>query len=342
MFASKFCQQPWRMLGAATAVLLLGAGLTNAAPPGGTGGGTIYFENSYAVATMNSDGSAKTALPIPEGEPSHVLLRGHRWFLQTRKIPGQTYPNGVTRQELFAFRDDGNELFTVQLTNQADLQADYGGGTRRWAMADGEVSWIARRWDLGNVVAGGIYAAAVAYDGNGNVVGLVQQPTVPLVPLALVFGDASAYFGGNLAPDIFSHDWAPDGLKIVHDRRSNLAELWVADAVSGNTVRILATDHANQPVWSPDGTRIAFQSSAGIDTVAPNGGSRSTIIKWAPTYGVFSPRWSPTGSHLTYSWWDRRSPPQGVWDIYRATSSGGGRTNLTKDIGGTPSVIGWR
>ena len=93
MFASKFCQQPWRMLGAATAVLLLGAGLTNAAPPGGTGGGTIYFENSYAVATMNSDGSAKKPLPIPYGEPSLALHGNRRWFLETREIAG-IYPNG--------------------------------------------------------------------------------------------------------------------------------------------------------------------------------------------------------------------------------------------------------
>ncbi len=343
MFASKFWKQPWRMLGTAAAVMLLSAGLTLSAPPttGGTGGGTIYFENSPTFTTMNSDGSGKTPLPILGGEPSYALHGGRRWFLGTREIIGTTYPNGATRHELFAYSDDG--VTSVQLTTQSDLQADKGGGTTRWAMADGMVSWIARRWDAGgNVVDGGIYSAAVAFDRvTGNVLGLVQQPLDPLVPLALVLRNDGSYFDGGLSPDISSHDWAPDGLDIVHDRL-NWDELWVADAVSGVTVRILATDHANWPVWSPDGTRIAFQSSAGIDTIAPNGGSRNTIIKWAPTYSVSSPRWSPTGSHLTYRWWDRRLLPQGVFDIYRATAFGGGKTNLTKDIGNAPFVIGWR
>ena len=344
MFASKFWKQPCRILGTAAAVMLLSADLTLSAPQkpsgGGTGGGTIYFENSPTFTTMNSDGSGKTPLPILGGEPSYALHGGRRWFLGTREIIGATYPNGTTRHELFAYSDDG--AANVQLTNQPDLQADSGGGTTRWTRTDGVVSWIARRWDpvTGMVVNGGIYAAGVSFDANG-VPGLVEQPLYPLVPLALVLSDNGSYFSGGLAPDISSHDWAPDGLYIVHDRL-NRAELWVADAALGVTGRILATNHADVPVWSPDGTRIAFGSSAGIDTIAPNGGSRNTIIKWAPTYTVFSPRWSPTGSHLTYVWWDRHVLPWGGWDIYRVTANGGGKTNLTKDIGNTPVVIGWR
>jgi hypothetical protein len=333
------------LLAAALAALLLNTSLGGKPGGGGggsgdTGGGTIYFENSYIFSTMNSDGSGKTPLSIPAGEPSRVLHGGHRWFLATLEIPGETYPNGDTRHELFAYSDDA---IYVQLTNQPDVQADNGGGTVRWAMADGVVSWIARRWNpvTGDVVDGGIYAAEVVFDELG-VPGLLQEPLAPLVPLALVLVDNGSYFGGDLGPDISSHDWAPVGMDfIVHDRL-NWAELWVADAVSGITARMLATNHANWPVWSPDGTRIAFQSSAGIDTIAPNGGSRKTIIKWGPTYTVFAPRWSPTGSHLTYVWWDRSALPQGVWDIYRVTAGGGGKTNLTKDIGNTPFAVGWR
>jgi hypothetical protein len=329
------------------ASLLLGVQTQGGKPGGGgggtadTGGGTIYFENSSIFSIMNSDGSGKTPLSIPAGEPSRGLHGGHRWFLATLEIPGETYPNGDTRHELFAFSDDG---MISQLTNQPDVQADNGAGTVRWAMADGVVSWIGRRWNMatGEVVDGGIYAAEVEFDAAGDVLGLRQQPLAPLVPLALVLVDNGSYFNGDLGPDISNHDWAPDGMDfIVHDRL-NWAELWLADAVSGMTARMLLTEFANVPVWSPDGTRIAFNSSAGIDTIAPNGGSRKTIVKWGPTYTVGFPQWSPTGSHLTYFWWDRHLLPQGVWDIYRVTAGGGGKTNLTKDIGNTPFAVGWR
>jgi hypothetical protein len=329
-----------------------GGGGSGGGSGGGTGGGTIYFAFDHLVATMNSDGSGKSLLPIDGGEPSQALHGGHRWFLQVREIPGETYPSSPlsfsnTRRELFAYRDDGNEQVTVQLTDQPDLENK--GGNARWAFDpfigadDGIVSWIARRWDLetGEVIDGGIYAAQVDFDPDtGDVLGLVEQPLEPLVPRELVAVLNGEYFTGDPGPDIGSHDWAPDGTEIVHDDYSG-TELWVADAFLGLTARILATDHVNSPVWSPDGSRIAFNSSGGIDTIAPDGSSRKLIIKWGPTYSVGSPRWSPTGSHLIYSWWNR-SLSSPVFDIYRATAGGGGRTNLTKDIEGFPFALGWR
>jgi hypothetical protein len=98
----------------------------------------IYLDFDGLSATMNSDGSAKSLLPIDGGEPGRVLHGGHRWFLQVREIPDETYPSSSppafsnTRRELFAVRDDGDEQVTVQLTNQPDLENKDGQG--RWAL----------------------------------------------------------------------------------------------------------------------------------------------------------------------------------------------------------------
>ena len=77
---------------------------------------------------------------------------GQRWFLQLREIVGDSYPSGLPRRELFAVREDDGEAFTVQLTDQPDLEplpegsASLFWGFVRWGIGDAEISWIARRW----------------------------------------------------------------------------------------------------------------------------------------------------------------------------------------------------
>lgn len=60
-----------------------------------------------------------------------------------------------------------------------------------------------------------------------------------------------------LGPDIGSHDWSPDGTRIVFDLRST-NELWIADLLTVQ-VYLLYGGSAYRAVWSPDGTKIAFQ-----------------------------------------------------------------------------------
>ena len=337
MFHSTDVMRMQRLLLTAIAASLLWAGLTLAAKPGGggsggTGGGAIYFNwSGVGTATMNSDGGGKTPLPAGVfGEPSRALQGGHRWFLRERDIPGETYPNGTNRVELFAIRDDGDETFTVQLTNDPDLEAF---GSARWQPGDFGVSWVARRWDnlTGTVVDGGIYQAFLIYDADGNIAGLAAQPAAPLVPaIPIDNGD------GTLRPDIRTHDWSPDGTQLVFDIFPGVA-LWIFDALVDpatgphSTLLLQAGPNSwsNGPTWSPAGTTIAFNSAEGIDTISPNGSNHKTILKTVATSIVEDPHWSPTGTHLTYRYVNRRS-----WesDVYRAAADGSGRKNLTSEI----------
>lgn len=318
-----------------TLVLSVGWGPLSLAAQTGTGGGTIYFSEYGQLYTMNSDGTGRTALPANvSGEPSRVLHGGHRRFLQKRQISGEFYPSGAVRSEWFAVRDDGNEAFTKQLTDRPDLEST---GNSRWAMdatlntVDGLVSIIARRWDAvsGTVVEGGIYAADIVFDGNGDVVGLAAQPAAPLVPLGLVNKR------DGLSPDIGSHDWSPNGTEIVFDRYS-VNQLRIASLTG--TTRLIMADWSSLPVWSPAGSTIAFTSSGGIDTISTNGANRRNIIKYVANYGVFFPQWSPTGTHITYHRYNRITYQ--TW-LYRATSIGGGKTALTS-ASFNIYVAGWR
>ena len=71
------------------------------------------------IYTMNPDGASKTPLSAGViGEPSHLLHGDQRWFLQVLVIPGEFYPDGGQRREIFAVNENG---LGIQLTDQPEL-----------------------------------------------------------------------------------------------------------------------------------------------------------------------------------------------------------------------------
>lgn len=300
---------------------------------GDTGGGTIYFNSSDLAGTggfamMNSDGSGKTLLPLRAGEPSRLLHAGHRWFLRLQGIAGETYPDGVERYEIFAYRDDG---VSVQLTDDPDLEPAV---TVRWQPGDDAMSWTGQRWDslTGQVVEAGLYEALLVYDEFGDLAGIVPESVGLLLP----------------EPDIGTHDWSPDGSRIVYDLLST-NELRIADLLTGE-VYLLYAGPAAQAVWPPDGSTIAFHEAkflGDILTIKPDGTGLKTILRshGGKAISVLHPHWSPTGSHLVYLHYDHGQGFENASDVYRARADGSGKTNLTPESDGEgvhAFPVGWR
>ena len=150
---------------------------------------------------------------------------------------------------------------------------------------------------------------------------------------------------GDTRPDIRGHDWSPDGAAIVYDTEAD--ELFVEDLAAGQSL-LLTTERAAGPAWSPDGSRIAFDlippngGLSDITTINPDGSNLTTIIRSRSGRhfrGVSKARWSATGAHLVYSSFGGFSDPV---DIYRATASGGSKTNLTGDSDDYVKPLAWR
>src|SRR4030095_11132013 len=155
----------------AASVLLIGVTASAAPPPPNTGGGTIYFIGPWdgtqqggtaVMRTMNSDGSNNRQLGFGLfGNPSTALHGGRRWFLYHQPIPDSYYLDGTQVFELFALRDDydstqnNNSTTRVQLTNDIDLQAKP--WHTAWVSDDQQISFKARRWSGGVVVAGRLH-----------------------------------------------------------------------------------------------------------------------------------------------------------------------------------------
>ncbi len=290
--------------------------------------GVIYFQLYGRIHSMRPDGSQKTRLPENvQGEPSQALHAGHRWFLQTREVPGAEYASGAKRRELFAVRDDGDEKVTVQLTEHPDLQPAY---CYRWVRdtetgaVDGAVSWAASLWDRSTGSnTPGIYMRPMAFDAAGNVRVTAVRPQ-------------GAFISGGS-----NHDWSPDGRQVVFSSRG-MRELSVYDRQTDDTVSLVA---GSEPAWSPDGSRIAFKKwRDSIFTMRPDGSDLVRLAGKTNYPGVDSvitfdfPVWSPTGGHVLYTWWQVGGPESDIWLV---PASGGAPVNLTPDIDAAYPVA-WR
>jgi Tol biopolymer transport system component len=209
------------------------------------------------------------------------------------------------------------------------------------------ISWIGRRWDAtGQIVEGGIYTASIVYDPNGRVVGLADQPSEPLVRQRVGrFSGLNAWWE-EPASNVRSHDWSPDGTSIVIDTTQD--ELLIVDLATGRLSQL--TDVlAREPVWSPDGMRIAFKIArpfCGLATISVTEPAATTAVEHHPNeyISVCAPLWSPDGNSLIYR---KLSHPKQVEsaaavDVWQVTEDGTAPRNLTADIPALLSPVAWR
>jgi Tol biopolymer transport system component len=111
--------------------------------------------------------------------------------------------------------------------------------------------------------------------------------------------------------------WSPDGQKIVYlswDGGPNGGDLWVANANATSPHGIVTSPWWDgNPVWSPDGSKIAFQrdTSAGdhpcgyLVVANADGSGEVTITDGLPSGGYAwavdaEPQWSPDGSRIVF------------------------------------------
>ena len=98
----------------------------------------------------------------------------------------------------------------------------------------------------------------------------------------------------------------------------------------------------NQPVWSPDGSRIAFQSSSGstnqeISVMNADGSGRTQITDTTTVTNSIAegePAWSPDGSQIAFVANKSGSDTTTDQEIWVMNADGSGRTQLTNTVQG--------
>jgi Tol biopolymer transport system component len=101
--------------------------------------------------------------------------------------------------------------------------------------------------------------------------------------------------------DPIPFSWAPDSRRLVYVRLTKRAtDLWVADIAGREPRRLLRTSVPDRaPVWSPDGSRIAFTSKERVEPtrIYVLDIARRTVTNVALG---FRPRWAPNGQQLAF------------------------------------------
>ncbi len=215
-----------------------------------------------------------TRIDTSRGETAHrypfVLPDGRHFLYLALNVSGNS-------------RDPANRILVGSLDGSPSkpvIAANYNA-----QYADGYLLFI-RGGDLGGSLLAQRFDP-VRLETTGDPVTVVDQ--IGLYPDFLGFGDYSVSASGSLVFDAFRLvtrlEWldrsgrqtgvfgepgphfnpriSPDGMRVaydLYDTGTQTTQIWVGDVARGVQSRLTTGSSNSQPVWSPDGSRIAFQS----------------------------------------------------------------------------------
>ncbi|HMH55936.1 MAG TPA: hypothetical protein VK535_06705 [Gemmatimonadales bacterium] len=146
-------------------------------------------------------------------------------------------------------------------------------------------------------------------------------------------GEAALYKGPPWAEDYL---WSPDGNRIAFitttcpDPQCDLGFHSLRVMQADGSAQTLLTDNAYWPSWSPDGHKIVFLGSDGIDIIESDGSSKTLLTTQSFPSEL---AWSPDGGRIAFVSANVQLPNGDFAesDIFLISPDGTGLVNLTQD-----------
>lgn len=270
-----------------------------------------YVGNLFRV---NADGSqleqlaadVNTVAPVwsPNGEQIAFMKDRDLWIVDADGLHLRQLTHDVTVSSEPAWSPDGRSIVLIADNNVAVI--DLTGATLRritdQARPEGgqdEYGYGYPSWSPDG--------KTIAFEGY-------HRPTanndIFVVDAACADPNCVGRFSINSPLDEHGYDWSPNSQSIVFGSvrsKTRLFKLYVID-LTDDTTRQLTTDALidNDPEWSPDGSKIAFDSitqdlSKRFVSVVDIDGNVNWTLPIQSINGITSLEWSPNGRWLAYS-----------------------------------------
>ena len=257
---------------------------------------------------------------------------GTEWLFFTRNAYGDIYmmrPNGKGLRNLTAntssseatpdLSADGNKIaFHSSMYWGYDIYTTKLGSAKAYRLTPDNAYDLNPRWSPNGRWV--VYEAHPNWDYNSY----TDQWELGPGEIRIIRADGRKLrtLGPGIAPS-----WSPDGRKIVFSRAD---DLYLVDAAGRQTTRLTnTTEREVDPAWSPNGKQILFVAGSPGDLfVMDADGTDRRRLSQTPTQDDWNPVWSPSGDRIAWVSHDRVADR---WDIWIASSDGGGSRNVTND-----------
>jgi len=121
--------------------------------------------------------------------------------------------------------------------------------------------------------------------------------------------------------------WSPDGRTIAFAcLRGGANALFTVPAAGGEPAKVYDEKGACEPHWSPDASRLVYETETHLCTIRPDGTKNRllTYFGGVQRYG----RFSPDGRSIVFC---QAPSPEGPWELYVIPAVGGSPRRLTED-----------
>ena len=309
--------------------------------------GIVFAEGGKGIVSVPATGGSVALWAAPDRDEllmSPQVLPGRKAVLFTAaKVAG----NRIVRTDVVAYsRATGERKVVIADAGRARLLGTgpivYSIGTSLFAAPfDLEGLRVAGRPRLlATDVADLVASFDLAADGTLVYLRSAGEANRPLARLALVGVNGEAETLAAPPADYDGPRVSPDRTRLAVASGENDGTIWIADAGTAVSMRRLTFQgHARSPVWSPDGGRIAFESTrpgdGGIFVVVADGSGAADRLTMAQPGSSHVPQtWSPDGQTLVFT-----SMKAGIKDsLWAVALTGGHDTRQVLAIDGSNQI----